>query len=211
MKVDIDLFSGLSVLVPTIVGAIFYLRLIRFAQILYWFVFSTFILEVAVRVLYELEINNMFLFHLYSFVEVTFICLIYSELLALPRYRKLIWTGFTIFQTFSIINLLFFDEITQFNSVQRYFEMSIIYSLIGFFAIQAMKQRFRYPIMKDPAFLLTIGLMVYYLGTFFLFVYGTEVLDDKDNSEWVIHGIFNIFLNLMYLIVFLRSRIQLSY
>lgn len=207
MKVDLDLISAISIIAPALVGAIFYSRLVDFAQKLFWFVIFIVIIELSAGILSVLKLNNMFIFHIYTFGEVLFICLIYRSLMRSAVHRRMILHGFVIFQTISIINLLFFDEITHFNSSQRYVEMLIIYTILSTFAIQATKEKFREPLSKDPAFILTIGFMVYFLGTLGLFILADKMFTSGNDSYWILHGIFNISLNTVYTVVLLRARI----
>lgn len=205
MVQSITLLSTLSILAPLVVGAIFYFRMALFTQWLFGFVVFTFLGEVASRVLFELGINNMYLFHVYSFGEVFFICMIYRSLSNTERQRNIILIGFLIFQSISILNLVFFENIEHFNSVQRYVEMMIVYSLLSNFIVRAVNDPTRRPFEQDPAILLTLGLMIYFLGTLFLFIYGNEVLSGSNNNYWILHGIFNIFLNAVYVLVFLKA------
>lgn len=198
----------MSILLPTISGAFNYRRLFSFARILYFFVLFTFGVELSARILYEFDINNMFLFHFFSFGEVTFLCLIYRNLIPDERWKRYILQGFILFQTISILNLLFFEDITHFNSVQRYFEMLIIYTLLAKFILRAITEEARKPFLKDPAILLTLGFMIYFLGTLFLFIYGNDILSGDLNNYWIVHGVFNIFLNLIFSLVFFAARIE---
>jgi hypothetical protein len=194
-------------LAPVITGAIFYSRLLSFARILYGFVLFTFVIEIIARVLFELSMNNMFIFHVFSFGELTFLALIYRNLFVHPVWKQLILYGFVVFQSFALLNLLFFDDITHFNSVQRYIEMVFIFSLLGAYFLHGIRSAKGIRILNDPALLLTVGLMIYFLGTFYLFLLGREVLSGAKNNYWIIHGVFNIFLNGAFTLVFVRARV----
>jgi len=187
------------------VGAIFYSRLLNFSRILYAFVLFLLVVEIVARILFELGMNNMFIFHVYSFGEVAFLSLIYRNLSNSQRWKKIILSGFLLFQTLSIINLLFLDDITHFNSVQRYFEMFFIFVLLAGYIVQGLGTSLQKRITNDPAMVLTLGLLIYFWGTFYLFIFGKEILSDAHNNYWIIHGIFNIFLNGVYAVVFWKA------
>ncbi|OFZ08497.1 MAG: hypothetical protein A3D92_17555 [Bacteroidetes bacterium RIFCSPHIGHO2_02_FULL_44_7] len=203
----ITLLSAISILAPALVGAIFYARLLNFARILYGFVLFTLVIEIAARILFECSINNMFIFHLFSFGELTFIALIYRNLSTGERWKQIILYGFVVFQSFALLNLLFFDNVTHFNAVQRYFEMIFFFVLFGGYVLEKRRITDQLHLRHDPALLLTAGFMVYFLGTFYLFLFGKELLSGAQNNYWIIHGVFNIFLNLVFVLVFVRGRI----
>ncbi len=205
MNFDINIVSASTILAPLVTGAIFYRKLPPFARFLFLFVVVTFLLEIVTRIYCELGWNNMFLFHLYSYVEVGFICLIYYALSDRPLWKRAIQTVFGLFVTVSLLNLLFFDELTHFNSMQRYVEMVIVYTLLSAYLLNAVYDPKNRPLAEHPAILLTMGYMIYFLGTLFLFVYGEEILSGNDGKYWVIHGIFNILLNGMYAFVFWKA------
>jgi hypothetical protein len=162
-------------------------------------------MEGLVLVYFVVGWNNMFLFHLHSYVEVGLISLIYYSLSDQRTWKRAILVTFSLFVLVSVLNLWFFDELTNFNSVQRYVEVVIVYSMLSAFLLKAVYEPKNKPFLQNPAILLTFGFMIYFLGTLFLFAFGKEILSGNDGKYWVIHGIFNIFLNGMYTLVLWKA------
>lgn len=210
MTFDLDFVSALSILAPTIVGTVFYSRLIPVIRILYVFVIITLALDILAGILFAYGINNMFLFHLYSFIEFSVIALIYYRLSPTALWRKLIIRFFIIFQTFSIVSLLFFENVTKFNAIQHYAEMLLLSLVFIAYMIRLHATLPEKTLIRSPFFILTASWLIYFSGTFCLFIYGDELLSDEKNNYWLIHDVFNIFLNVSYTFVLWLGRKQLS-
>lgn len=203
------LVSTFSILAPAIAGAIFYSRLLTVLRILYFFILTTLALEIITRILFEYGMNNLFLFHAYSFIEFSIIALIYYRLSPNKLWRKLILRIFILFQTYSMVSLLFFENVSRFNSIQRYTEMGLLSILFLTYLLIRKRELAGLPLHKDPLIVLTAAWLIYFGGTLYLFIYGNEVLE-QDNRYWIIHGIFNIFLNISYTFVLWLGRVRLS-
>jgi hypothetical protein len=199
----------ISILVPALVGAIFYSKLIRSVRVLSILVGLTLLIEVAARVLFEYGINNMFIFHLYSFIEFGFIALIYYQVSTNPHWRKLILTLSVLFGTFSIVNILFLEKITEFNSIQRHVELIGLAIILVIYCYKLIHEDRNVNFFQNPFFILTGGFLIYFGGTMYLFVFSKELLNGDKTSYWIIHGIFNIFLNITYTVVLWKGRIRL--
>lgn len=155
--------------------------------------------------MYEMNINNMQLFHAYSFIEFTFLSLIFFRLANSIVWRKVIISIFIAFQLYSVLNLIFLENTSEFNSIQRNVEgpILIIYCIvfIRFYAqLEERKRKF-----YKPMFRLAYGLAVYFSGTLILFTFANEILADRTNDYWTIHSLFNIFLNATYALVLLTA------
>jgi hypothetical protein len=52
-------------------------------------------------------------------------------------------------------------------------------------------------IKKNPFFWFTVGYVIYFCGTILLFVNQKRFLEAGEYNYWIVHGIFNIYLNAM--------------
>jgi hypothetical protein len=210
LEFNVDLISTYSIIAPAIVGAIFYFKFSGALKILCWLIFVTLILEGVGIWLYDLKINNLFIFHLYSYIEFGLITLIYYQLRTNQMWKRLMIVIFVLFLLYSGIVLLFYQGLDRFNSLQRNAEGAILmvyfFNFIREYSLFGSRQR----ALFKPFFWLTYGYFIYFAGTLFLFVFANEILSDTINDYWIIHGIFNIFLNIIYAVVLissLRSRL----
>lgn len=208
---DIDSISMYSIIAPVVIGAIFYFKFPGALKVLCWLLFCTIIMEVLGLWLFELKINNLFIFHLYSYIEFGLITLIYYQLSTNQVWKRFMAITFVLFLLYSGIVLVFYQGLDSFNSLQRNAEGLIL--MVYFFAFIKKYSLFESRKRKlfKPFFWLTYGYFIYFAGTLFLFVFANEILSDKMNDYWIIHGIFNIFLNIIYAVVLvssLRSRLS---
>jgi hypothetical protein len=210
VDLNIDLISTFSIIAPVVIGAIFYFKLHRTLKVLCWLLFATLILEGAGVWLFELKINNLFIFHLYSYIEFGLITLIYYQLSTNQMWKRLMIVIFVLFLLYSGIVLLFYQGLDSFNSLQRNAEgvilMVYFFTFIRDYSLFGSRKR----ALFKSFFWLTYGYFIYFAGTLFLFVFANEILSDRMNDYWIIHGIFNIFLNITYAVVLissLRSRL----
>lgn len=208
MSETIMLISAYSIIAPAILGAIFYSKLTKASRILAIFVFVTCILEVTIKIMANFGMNNMVFFHIYSFLEVGFITLIYYELSQNKVWRKLIFIVLFVFEGFSLLNLLFWEKLTNFNSLQRNIEMILLMLLFMLYCYKLIYENRTKSFLKNPYFILTGGLMIYFTGTIYLFSYGNVLQESDQNHYWIIHGLCNIFLNIIYTIVLWKTRIR---
>ncbi len=195
---DIQLISTISILLPAIVGVVFFKSLWRPCKILFYFVCITVLLETVGRIMWHYGMNNLFLFHIYSFVEFGAISLIYYLITANKNQKRFIVIFLFVFQGFSVINLMF-EDLSGFNSFQRQIEaLIVLYYLISFLFETSKNDRYN---LNNPYLILTFGYVIYFVGTLYLFMYGKR-LTEAYGSYWLIHSSINIFLNIVYSIVF---------
>ena len=166
---------------------------------LFRLIIITLFIEFIARVLFERGMNNMFLFHLYTFVEFGFVSAIFYLLSRSEAWKKLILIVSSLFVVFSILNLLFFEGIEQFNSNQRYFEcISVFVYCVGYY-LGVLRSSESFFLEREPMFWLTSGYLLYFSGTLFLFLYTKSFMDvGKELRYWELHGILNIWLNVIY-------------
>jgi hypothetical protein len=194
-----------SIIAPVVIGAIFYFKLPGALKILCWLLFATLIMEGIGLWLFQLKVNNLFIFHLYSYIEFGLITLIYYQLSTNQMWKRLLVITFFVFLLFSGVVLAFYQGLDSFNSLQRNAEGIIL--MVYFFAFIRQYSLFesrRRKLLK-PFFWLTYGYFIYFAGTIFLFIFANEILSDKMNDYWTIHGVFNIFLNIIYAVVLISS------
>ena len=200
MKIDFNLISTVSIIAPVIAGAFLFRGLKPITRTLYWLVFFTFLAEIPTRLLYEKQINNMFLFHLQSYIEFYFLLAIYYRLYRELRHQRFALITGAVFLMASLI-MLFRDSIFEFNTGQRYVEMLLLVLL--FFAYLREQHIYNSPaqIRKNPFFWFTVGYLIYFAGTLLLFLSQDMFVKNGHTEYWIIHGIFNIFLNLVFTFV----------
>lgn len=199
----------MSIIAPLFVGVVFIRTLLISCRLLFLLIITVAIIELLAIILAKYGINNLFLFHLYSFIEFGVISMIYYQLIRNTQQRKFILYFLVVFQGFSLLNLLFFEKITGFNSFQRNIEAIILMFYFFFYLFEISKLKHEYS-LRNPFFILTFGFIIYFVGTLSLFVYANQIIQGTDNSYWLIHSVLNIFLNGIYTIALWKGRIRME-
>ena len=184
-----------SILLPTIAVFLTIWKQPKTLKKLSVFVLITAVLEATASFYVAHSINNMFLFHIYSYIEVIGIAWIYWNLIK-GRLKIVIITLVTIFLLFSIINIINWETLLEFNANQRYVGGMVItiFTLLYFsqIFIDAKIQR----IESDHYFWFSSILLIYTAGTLFLFILGKQVHTEDNHMYWDLHNVLNVLLNI---------------
>jgi len=203
LNFDLNLISTISIYAPLIIGAFFYRRLSKLGFVLFIFVLISAIGETAVRVLYEFKVNNMFLFHFQSYLEFSFLSIIYYQLIQNSFSRKIIVGCVFLFLIGSFL-FLAVDNIQEFNTGQRYLEGVLVILMI---TLHFRDFLHRTNEMNTQFIWLSFGYLIYFFGTLMLFLSQDKLVEIGDSRYWlVIHSIFNILLNGIISFVLWNSR-----
>ena len=196
----INTISFYSVLAPTLVGVFLFKSLPRILKHLCILIFSLTAFEFLSLTANKYLGTNLFLFHLFTYIEFGVIATIYYSLSKEILWKRIVLTFTILFVLFSIINLTYFETFIQFNSNQRYVEgIMVLIFCIGYYT-KLLREAENIYLEKHPYFWLTSGYLIYFAGTLFLFLFSRELMENSDSSYWSLHGMLNIFLNLIYVI-----------
>jgi hypothetical protein len=191
--------SAISVALPCIVAGVTFYWQNKTLRKLSVFIFATLSLEMAAIACSYYHQNNMWIFHIYTLLEVVFAALIYHDILN-DWKRKLVIALLIVFLVFSLLNIIFFERLEEFNTNQRFLGgiTIIIYSLIYF--VQIFKEANIDRIERHAYFWLNSSYLIYFAGTLFLFILTKNILAVEASNYWNLHSVLNILLNLGYTI-----------
>lgn len=141
--------------------------------------------------------NNLFIFHIYTPVEFFVFTYILKSSIKSSLVKKIVNISMICFTLFCIYDMFEFETIYKFNSLPRGFEgiLAIGFSLYFFYEIFVAEENI--DLLKSSYFWLFSGWLIYFSGTFFLYIYGNHV--GTNITYPIIHSILNIFLNLVYI------------
>ncbi len=192
--------AELVTLLPILIG-LFRIRTfqyeIRFLVILFVLFFFR---DIYSNVLASTKENNLFLYNLFSFFELAFIALIFysNSKIRSKRYRKIILWGVLV----SLVsNIYFYTEkdfsIGSFTIVRVY---GILVTMTFFERV--LSELTIRNILAYSMFWINSGLLLYFCGTFFIFLLSDKVLSSKTKPDifqqyWDTNLIFYIFFCLL--------------
>lgn len=197
---QISVFSGL---LPATVAIINRKYATSIQKILFLLVSITLLVEIVAYVFAGLfSINNMLIFHIYTFVELLLLGLIYQKELKSTIRPNFFRSLIMLFFIFAVFNSLFIETIFQFNAKAR----AVSSLLIIFFALsyfyQLLKEVKIKKLEREPMFWLSIGLLIYFSSSFFIFIFSNYIAPSVKLSFtfWGIHALLNISLMIFYTI-----------
>lgn len=198
--------STFSILLPLLLGAVFFRYLATPLRVLYLLVVVATMLETWVIILNLKGLNNLFLFNYYTLIEFAFLSGVFITIFQIKRNRVLIAVISTLVMTYMVYSLFANDLNEKIDSQNRIIESSVIimYSLL-FIAVALNK--FKAPYLEmNTYFVLISGWLIYFVGTVFVFLLSNHLDESNFMPSWSIHSVLNIFLNIIYASVIWRSK-----
>jgi hypothetical protein len=199
--------STFSILFPTLIGGYLWRKIGTPFRRLYFFILFSLVVEILMTILAINSVNNLFLFHFFTFIEVPLISLIYLSMFHQKRIKTLIVIGNLGFLLFSVYNILWVESIDEYNSIQRTLASTIIVLiLLTFIVVKVFLNRSGNKFTNNPRFILTGVLLIYYSGMLYLNVYTKEFFAANITGFWIIHSLLNIFLNISLSLTIWKAR-----
>lgn len=187
--------SALSILIPLVCAVILNKKLNKTLKRLSVFVVFSLITETLATIYFEYGLNNMIVSHLYAFFQVPLLMWIYSSFIVGVQ-KKIMLFSTIAYLLFSIINLIFWEDLDEFNSNQRYFAAVVILLFCSFYFIQVFVEAKVVRIELESNFWMSASILIYTAGTLFLFILKDQLIKALDEDYWNLNCILNIILNI---------------
>ena len=195
--------STYSVSIPLIIGLIFFLRLNFEQKILIYFLIVSILFEIMANKLATVAgSNNLYLLHIFTVLEFSFIAVIYRFVLKSWMSSKWIYGLIAFFVVFAYLNTLFFEKLTEFNSIARAIEGLLIITLCLIYFYKVLTEMKIKRLESEPMFWLNTGLIIYFSASLFIFIFSNYIEPSTKLSLtfWGIHAILTIIKNLFFTI-----------
>ena len=198
----IELISTYSVLLPILFGVYKFHR--NYSS--YYYVFLSWLVCSGVTnlvcvALASNGINNMYVQHVYTMFEFTFLLILYWKVMLSRRIRKAtIWctVAFFIFKT---TDLLFITSFHQVDTLAITIEsiIAIVFSILYFG--QLLNERTP-NLTAVPLFWINSGIIIYFSSNFFIFLFSTYILEDAEQYYvyWSIHNTLVVIRDILFTI-----------
>jgi hypothetical protein len=195
--------SGYSVALPLVIGLLRIKRLQIIQRYVLALVVFSILVELAAVVLGRLlHLRNLPLLHVFSVVQFTLLWLIFAQRLIPPFSKRFFWGILVAFWAFAIVCAVWIDGIYNFNAHARSFGAILIIIFCLSYFYQRLRMLDLENLEADPLFWVATGSLIYFSGSLILFIISNYILPDEamSISIWGVHGIFNIFNNLFFMI-----------
>lgn len=196
----ITYLSMYSVLVPMAVGLFKLQSLNSLQRWIGLLVLVTLLGELGVYILDKLWSNNLPVIHLFTLAQFVIIVCIMERGLAPMFSKKTFRIMILFFFCFSLMDAFWWNGIYSFNNYSRPMASLLLLFLALCFFYKTLRELKIKHLEQTPLFWLSIGLLIYFSGNLFIFLFTNyvKVSNEALMTIWGIHAIFNIILNLTY-------------
>ncbi|MFY8037118.1 MAG: hypothetical protein ACOVMQ_08125 [Cyclobacteriaceae bacterium] len=199
------------------VGLAWLVGLFRFRQlntdqrILFALICVAVVTEVCARILWNFQLNNLFLYNLYIVIEFLLLCLIYSHPLAKMIHVKYFYFAMGSFVLFAVVNALFFQSPHQFNSHVNFTECLLLMLLAILFFYQETRDLVHRHLLRTPLFWINASVITYFSGALVLFYVANDIIPmtlKERGVVWGVHALFNIVHYALYTVALTVNAAQ---
>lgn len=134
--------------------------------------------------------TNYAFLHGYGLVEALILLMFYHSTLSIKKLVPLLGIAFILFY---LLNSIYY-EYGGFNTIGRSVECLLIAFLALLLFYKFFKQEEDIFIERSPLFWINVGVLIYFSGAFFTFVFSKYILSDQ--PLWILHNVSNILKNI---------------
>lgn len=193
--------SAATIFLPITISVVKFKILENELKTLSIFLYIAAVFEIIFITLANYSINNLPFFHLWTIIEFFLLGLIFYRVFTHHLSKKAIIVTIIAFVAFAVINALFIQTIYEFNTIARAVESFLLILLALLFFYKVFQESTVMRLEKYPMFWINSGILVYFCGSFFLFIFSNYILEQSRNelyAYWGIHSALNIVLNLFF-------------
>ncbi|MFK8105333.1 MAG: hypothetical protein AB8G15_22665 [Saprospiraceae bacterium] len=189
-------------LLPALVALLNWKNLNHAQRLLSNLVFVAVLTELFAYLLARMEVNNLFISHIFTIVEYLLLSLIYRKALSSVIPTKVFNLTMLLFLLYATFNGIWVESLTKFNGLSRAVSSLIIlfYALAYFYKL--LKEVKIKRLETEALFWLSVGLLLYFSANFFIFIFSNYIQPSVKLSFtfWGIHAILNITRYIFYTI-----------
>jgi hypothetical protein len=197
--------SVLPVFIAAAVAAVYYKRLPKEIKEFSYFIFVSAAIQAASSALWYQKKNNLFLLHLYVSAGFWTLSWFYESILDGFIHRKIIRTATVTFLVFSVLNSVFLQPFSTFNSYALTME-SILVDILALTTFTVMMNdtvRQKWQQIASSITWINSGLFIYYTSS--LAIFQLQPYFDHDRSfqlfskefnlqAWMLHAFFTLIM-----------------
>ncbi len=205
----IHYFTTASVILPLLFGMLYWRHLDKGMVILEWNLLLNLSVELLGLFMAIQQIGNLWVYNLYSPIEVILVFLAFRIWNEHGIVRKAILYGIGAFIVFWAVILLMQGNEQAVNIILTF--ESVLMVIFAVATLFSALNKDQVPILKNPAFWVSSAYLLYFAGNLFLFamIKALFVLSEWKNA-WILHSLLNLVKNLLLLGGFLACRKNLS-
>ncbi len=196
---------------PLIAGILRYRYLTTGLKWIFWFVVFATIIQLTSRAMVKMGYYNVPLMHVYVPIKFLFYSMAYKHFLAGFIPVKVIYGIAASFVSFSVINTLFIQSVTQYNSYVRAVGGIIIIAYAILYFMKALRELNIPKLRKEPLIWFNAGALVNFSGNFFVFILSNLLLNHSTQLSlisWRVNSVIGSLFYIVIAIAFWKTKIK---
>lgn len=199
-----------TVCLPIVAGLLNFRHLAKDCRILFYFILLSALSNVVSAILAHQRVNNLYLYHFYTIAEYLVLSVFYyNKFTGWPLAQKAILVVCVLFTLLCLLNPLFFQNLSQFDSYTSSLE-AIFVIIMSIALINKESELLTLQPWKDnPVNWFNTGLLLYFSGSMFLFLLSNYIVEASRTIQvvaWSTHATFVFFMYILFTIGFIKCK-----
>ena len=200
-----------SILIPIIIAVSRFQKMPAYAKCLLVYLVMSAIVNTTAIILALNHTPNLWLLHIYTILE-SFLLLYYFKLIIINKnansfIRILLWA----FPLFCVVNFLFLQSLYSFNTYARPVEAIIFITLCAEYWWHGNEEDSERSWGNIPNNWIVTGLMLYFAGAFFLFLFAKYIMTGVANKKawdlvWDVNATLVLIMYLLMAVGFIKWK-----
>jgi hypothetical protein len=170
-----------------------------FLKIFPFFLFVTLIVEIVGQYLSDHKRNNTLLYNFFGVFEFTFYFWILRLIIRNAVAKKIIFHLLWIYPIISLVNIFFIQKLNIFGTITYSLGCLFIVVITIYYFFELFQLPPAIPLLREPAFWICSGLLLYYCCSFPMFALMTHL--GKNTPRFITKNLDNI-LNLLNILLY---------
>jgi hypothetical protein len=183
--------ESFTCIIPAFIGLRYFGHLTNDLKAITLYTVLCVLFEIPGEYLAHKRMNNLFVLHVFTVVELVFLAYVYSFHIGNIINKKLLFGGTIAFVAFSIFNTIFLQPLDTFNSYARCVEILLVLFMAFCYIYALIVSNEQRQLRTLPMFWINTAVVIYFTASFFLYLVSNDMgLSSHFNkSLWFVHGL----------------------
>lgn len=197
-------FSSLSAFLPLLIGLAHRKRIPSYLKCIVWLALTSITSDALSLFLLNNGMGTWPVVNLFFIAQFTLLYCCFRSAVSNRYLDGIFW----LFIAFAIVNYFFWEQPKTFNTSTAYVGGILLMLVALFYLQQLLRQNVTESVMNLPLLWISYGILTYYAGTLFLFLFNNYLVKHYPESHyyiWVLHNLLNITKNVFFSVALWKS------
>jgi hypothetical protein len=185
------IIESFTCIVPIYIGIRYFRCLTNDLKAMTLYMVSCLLCEIPNNYLLYHNINNLFILHIFTVIEFVFLAYVYSFHIKSVINKRLLFGGTIAFVVLAVLNTIYVQPLSVFNSYARCAEILIILFLALCYVHKLIVNNEQRQLRTFPMFWINTAVVIYFTAGFFLYLVSNNTIGLSPNMNraiWMVHG-----------------------